>query len=335
MADLRISQLPSLGSAALQADDVVATVDISASETKKITVKDLVQKTVSLIDAGSIPSDKFSITLTAGSVDTVALADGAVTAIKLADSSSAVIATPLPSTGQFIGQLGVDGDVPYIWNGSTWLLLAQGIGTVTGGTVGAVTTDVTVVGGSASVVAKIDDSTVPAAFVAGPTASGGSVSLRPIVPADLPIAQVSTAGIVTVPSGNGLRIDGGSSGLGSDLVIDNDITPSSDNHLVSYDAKGLVIGGRAIQGSDLPLATAGTVGAISAGSGLSVDPAGELTITNNVTGAEHAVVTYDENGLITSGRDLAASDVPDLDATKITTGELPTARLACFFSLLH
>ena len=109
MADLRISQLPVLGGAALQADDVVATVDISASETKKITVKDLVQKTVSLIDPGSIPGDKFSITLTAGSVDTVALADGAVTAIKLADNSSAIVASPLPATGQFVGQLGVEG----------------------------------------------------------------------------------------------------------------------------------------------------------------------------------------------------------------------------------
>ena len=126
MADLRISQLPVLGSAALQADDVVATVDISASETKKITVKDLVQKTVSLIDPGSIPGDKFSITLTAGSVDTVALADGAVTAIKLADNSSAIVASPLPATGQFVGQLGVEGSDPYIWNGSTWLALFEG-----------------------------------------------------------------------------------------------------------------------------------------------------------------------------------------------------------------
>ena len=43
MADLRISQLPALAGAILQADDALAIVDESASETKQITSKDLVQ----------------------------------------------------------------------------------------------------------------------------------------------------------------------------------------------------------------------------------------------------------------------------------------------------
>ena len=176
----------------------------------------------------------------------------------------------------------------YIWSGSAWTAFGTGITSITGGQVGDITTTVTTVGSDVSVYAQVDDSTVPAAFLAGPTATAGSVELRTIVPADLPIASTSTAGIVTVPFGGGLAIDGGDSGLGSDLVIDNNITPSSDNQLVAYNEKGLVIGGRNIQGSDLPLATNGSVGAISAGSEFKVTPAGELQIDNQVTAAGHA-----------------------------------------------
>ena len=70
--------------------------------------------------------------------------------------------------------------------------------------------------------------------------SGGSVKLRGIVPADLPAAGLTTAGIVTVPSGGGLKIDGGTSGLESNVVIDNDITSSSAAHLVTYTDKVLL-----------------------------------------------------------------------------------------------
>ena len=68
----------------------------------------------------------------------------------------------------------------------------------------------------------------------------------------------------------------------SDLVIVADIAPSSDNLLVAYSAKGLVIGGRAIQGGDLPIAN-GSIGAISAGPEFAVTPAGQLQIKNRVT----------------------------------------------------
>ena len=76
--------------------------------------------------------------------------------------------------------------------------------------------------------------------------------------------------------------------------------------------------------SDLPLATNGSVGAISAGSEFAVTPAGELQIDNQVTAAGHASPEYNERGLITSGRDLADTDIPDLDATKIQSGVFTT-----------
>ena len=330
MADLRISQLPPLTGAILQADDALAIVDVSASETKKITSKDLIQSGIGLIDAGSIPGSKINFSLPAGSIGTTELADGAVTAQKLANNSTAVYGAALPAAGVYQGQLAVlagDGKA-YIWSGSAWTAFGTGITSIVGGQVGDITTTVTTVGSDVSVYAQVDDSTVPAAFSCWPSATAGSVELRTIVPADLPIATTTTAGIVTVPSGGGLAIDGGDSGLGSDLVIDNDIAPSSDNLLVAYNAKGLVIGGRAIQGGDLPIATNGSVGAISAGPEFVVTPAGQLQIKNQVTASGHPYVEYDENGLITSGRDLTDTDIPELDASKITSGTFPTDLLA-------
>jgi len=328
MADLRISQLPPLNGAALQADDVVAIVDLSASETKKITVKDLVQSTVALIDAGSIPGDKVTVTLPDGSVGTLQLADGSVTGIKLADNSTALFADPLPATGEYIGQLGIASGAPYIWNGNIWLPFTTGITNIQGGTIGPVTTGVTVVGDSASVLAKVDDTTVPAAFLAGPTASAGPVELRPIVSADLPVAGVDVAGVVSVPQSGGLTIDGGADGFGSDLIINNDVTPTDVVHVVAYTAKGLIKNGRPIESGDLPLATTGSAGALYPGPEFNLSASGEFTIANTVSPGEFAVVTYDGHGLITSGRNMVSADLPDINADKITDGELPTERLA-------
>jgi len=86
MADLKISQLPALAEADLAATDELAVVDGSASETKKITAKALVEKGVALIDAASIPATALA-GLSANSVVTASITDGNVTNVKLANSS--------------------------------------------------------------------------------------------------------------------------------------------------------------------------------------------------------------------------------------------------------
>ena len=330
MADLKISQLPVLPGSSLQAGDQLAVVDISASETKNITSKELVQAAIQLIDAGSIPGDKVTVTLPAGIVVTATLADGSVTAAKLANSSTAVIGASLPPVGAYVGQLGIltGNHKASVWDGAAWQPFERGILSIAGGVVGSVSTVVTTAGDNASVLAQVVDSTVAAEFLAGPTASGGQVKLRRIVPADLPLATSSTQGIAAVPTGQGLKIDGGVSGLGADLVIDNDVTASSSNYLVTYDAKGLVTGGRAIVAADLPLSSNSSVGAIIAGPEFAVAPGGVLQHSNNVTAATFAKITYDSHGHVTSGTDLAAADIPDLPAGKITTGEFPTVLYA-------
>ena len=82
MADLQISQLPTLAEADLAAGDELAVVDGSASETKRITAKALVEKGVALIDAGSIPGSALA-SLGANTVVTASITDANVTNAKL------------------------------------------------------------------------------------------------------------------------------------------------------------------------------------------------------------------------------------------------------------
>ena len=84
---------------------------------------------------------------------------------------------------------------------------------------------------------------------------------------------------------------------------------------------------RAIVPADLPDATASTKGIIQPGTGLAVN-GGTLNHSNSVTAGTYTKLTVDAQGHVSAGALLAAADVPNLDAAKITTGELPTARLA-------
>ena len=55
---------------------------------------------------------------------------------------------------------------------------------------------------------------------------------------------------------------------------------------------------------------------------LAVNPkqlATKVTANNAITGATKTKITYDSKGLVTAGADLAASDIPALDSSKITT----------------
>ncbi len=50
----------------------------------------------------------------------------------------------------------------------------------------------------------------------------------------------------------------------------------------------------------------------------------KVTANNAITGASKCKITYDSKGLVTSGADLAATDIPSLDWAKITSGKPTT-----------
>ena len=333
MADLKISELNALAGSALVSGDLVAVVDNSASETKKLTVGDLVANGVTLISDDTIPGAK--ILFGAGDVATAAVADSAittaklandgVTAAKLADESTVDLVTTLPTSGAFTGQLALDTDDNslYCWSGSAWLSLkaAGSINTVSGSTVGIVDITATTSGSSVTIAAVINDTSAANQFMAGPTGAGGAVAFRTIDGSDLPVATTSAKGGVVV-NGEGLRMDSNT------IEVDNDVTASSTHHVVTYSAKGLITGGRALTASDLPAATSSALGAIIPGTGLAVDVSGNLNHSNTATTGTFTKVTIDGQGHVTTGANLAASDIPDLPASKLTSGTIGSALIA-------
>jgi hypothetical protein len=121
MADQRISQLTKLAQADVAANDVLAIVDIGASTTKKVEAKDLFQAGANLADSASIDLIKLNQSSTT-KLGTTALADGAITAAKLANDSSIAYDSVAPGTGNFEGRGYVNSTSKYllVWDGSAF-----------------------------------------------------------------------------------------------------------------------------------------------------------------------------------------------------------------------
>lgn len=330
MADLRISELAALSGANLAANDLLAVVDSSASETKKITVSDLIGNGATLIADATIPGAKIlfgaaqipGAALVNGAVGSDQIASAAVHSSKLAANSTAQIVASLPATGGYVGQLAVETSTnkAYVWNGSTWVSFkaAGSINQIVATTSGPIQITVSTVGDVATLTVNPQSTTTGGIFLAGPAGSGGAVSGRAIVGTDLPTASNTAKGGVIV-NGEGLRMDGNT------IEIDADVSATATYSVVTHNAKGLVTASRAITAADMPAATAGAKGAVLPGTGLSVTGAGALNHINAVTSGTATKVSFDSQGHITSTSALLATDIPSLPAEKLTSGTLSAA----------
>ena len=335
MADLKISELSSLSGSDLVAADELAIVDDSASETKRITVSNLIANGVTLISDDAIPGAK--ILFGAGDITTAALADSAVTsakigadqvtATKIADNTIVNLVSDLPTSGDYTGQLALDTDDNslYVYSGSAWLnTKAPGsVNSFTDTTLGIINISTVVSSGTATITASIDNTASAAQFLAGPVGAGGTVGYRTIDGGDLPTATTTSKG--------GVIVNGGGLTVSTDTIqIDNSVTASSIKHLVTYDANGLITGGAAITSSDLPVATNLAKGAVSVptNEGLAVDANGNLSIDNTVTAGTYTKVTVTSKGVVSAGDVLTAADIPDHSATKLTSGTINSSRIA-------
>lgn len=334
MADLKISQLTSLPGGSVDAGDELAIVHLG--DTRKVTVKNLLEGGVDDMDSATIPSAKVDFaagsivaaSLATDAVTTVKIQADAVTGAKLADDSSAVvIATSLRGSGDFEGQLHVDSDTDKAsyWDGSAWVYLkaAGSVNTVTGVTSGIVNIVSAASNDSITLTPSLDNTSNANEFLAGPTGGGGAVAYRTIDPSDLPLANTSLRGAVIV-NGNGLTMDAGV------IEIDNTVTAQASPvfHKIAYNAQGLVTSSSSVAGADLPVATSSTPGAVQPGTGLVVDGVGVLNHDNAVASGTVSGISYDTEGHITNAVPLVAGDIPNLDASKITTGSLDVARIA-------
>ena len=311
MADKKITQLNPLLADDVAEQDVVPVADISANETRKVTVPDLASAGIRMMPNNSIPGSKIeneSITsaqlgkhsvhggpngeialdtitadniaaeaigsseLADGAVDTGAIQDEAVTGAKL-DPNSFDRGIDIKDD-----KVGITNDItPGTQAGITWN--QQGL--ITG-------------------------------------------SSDPIPPADLPVATETTIGAVSVPTTGGLAV----TGTGA-ISIDNTVTAAT-NTKITYDSHGLVTAGAPLEATDLPLATETTPGAVivpavDADGPTALDIAGDGSLTHapsGVNGGTFPKVTVDKYGHVIAGLALEASDIPDLSFDQITSGEI-------------
>ena len=121
MADQRITQLTALAENAVAAIDVLPIVDISASETKKVTAKDLFEAGAALADSSSIDLIKLNQS-SATKLATAAIADDAITAAKLANDSSINYGPTEPAADNFEGRGHVSSTTKYlkVYDGSVY-----------------------------------------------------------------------------------------------------------------------------------------------------------------------------------------------------------------------
>jgi len=317
VADKRISELVSLDSAGLDtANDVLAVADISAAETKKITPDALLSKAFGslppnsingdVIIDGSISGNKLeenSITdreLAPDSVNTEHIVDGAVTNDKLAGGI----------TGDKLADdsIGPDQLAENAINGAI----------------------------------HIQDRSIPGIKLEENTVTSAEIAIDAITANELADGSVDTAALqddsISTPKYQDLSvtnakladgIDGGklidgsvtadklAGSIGSDQIdsIQLDKLPNAPANTVLAGPDGGAAATstfRRLVGNDLPVATAADKGGVSvpATSGLAVTGAGALSIDNTVAPATHPVITYNEHGLVTSGRALQNADLP-------------------------
>ena len=147
-----------------------------------------------------------------------------------------------------------------------------------------------------------------------------------LVASDIPEATTSAVGGVSVPAAGGLAVTAAGA-----LSINNTVTGATRSG-ITFNDQGLITATTALVASDLPLATASTVGAVSipvASAPLAISGTGVLSIANSgVTAGTYPKVTVSAQGIVTAGTTLAAGDIPDLATTKITTGTFGTNFLA-------
>lgn len=75
-------------------------------------------------------------------------------------------------------------------------------------------------------------------------------------------------------------------------------------------------------------ATNKTLNAVHNEAAAAQETANKAVVANaDITGGTHTKITYDAKGLVTAGADLVASDIPDLAASKITSGIFAEARI--------
>lgn len=312
MADKKITELNQLAQANVNAADMAAVADISANETRKVSVPDLAQAGIRLMPADSIPGAK----LEDDAITSDKIADNAVTTDKIADG--AVTTDKIPNDAVTTAKIDDDAITSAkIADGEIKLadLDAANYGRGLDKSSSNVGITNSITGGTFAGITFTDQGLISAV---DPDGTGD------VPRADLPIATATDVGVSSIPTTGGLTITGT-----GELSIDNTVT-GAQHTKITYDEHGLVTAGENIGPADLPIATNTTVGAVQVpatdddgDTALDIAADGDLThATSGITEGTYEKVTVNKYGHVTAGTDLVAADIPNLDASKITSGTL-------------
>ena len=320
MADQKITALTELAEADVASTDVLPIADVSASETKKVSVKSLVEQGVDLIDDASIPAAKLA----------------AITPSSLGSSSGAkeFIAGPTGAGGAYSSRVIAATDLPVATDAALGGAAAGTGLTSTSGTFSVDPATASVRGGVSLPTASglnVDgsgvvshQSSVTAQTKNGFTvnASGHITAVGSIPAGDLPKATTSAVGGVFI--GSGLSV------TGSGQLNHTDSITAGTTSGITFNAQGHITATAALAATDLPVSTTTAKGGVSIPSGaLSVSGAGALTHNvSGVTAGTYPKVTVDTRGHVTAGTTLSASDIPDISAAKLTSGTIGTSLIA-------
>nr|BAR30386.1 phage-related tail fiber protein [uncultured Mediterranean phage uvMED] len=320
MADKRITELQPLEAAAVQGSvDVLAVADVSAAETKKIKVGDLVAAGLAGgVPDGSIPGSKIEentitsrelapdsvtdVELADNAVDTDAIQDGAVTTEKLADSSvtsnklaADSVTTDKIADGAVGGDQIADRSIPAVKLVQNTLTADE----IAPNAIGASeladnAVDTPALADNAVSTPKLQD-----ASVTEPKLADGAVTTNKIADGAVTVNKLAD-GAVTDDKIDGIGLDK-LPNAGSATVLAGPVSGAAATP--SY---------RKLEPTDIPTASTTTKGGVSvpASGGLAVDGAGAVGIGNSVTPNEFPVISYNEHGLVTNGRALSNSDLP-------------------------
>ena len=187
MADQRISQLTELGQNALAANDLLPIVDSSSSETKKITAKSLFQGAAALADNSTIDLATLNQS-SATKLGTVAIADDAITAAKLANDSSVNYGPTEPAADNFEGRGHVNSTTKYlkVYDGSVY----QQVIAPTAG-IEDLSVNTSKLAANAVTTAKIDASGLAAAAIATDAVTTAKIQALAVTEAKIATGAVS------------------------------------------------------------------------------------------------------------------------------------------------
>jgi hypothetical protein len=304
MPDLEITGLPVLQESSVAATDAAVVADLSANETKQLTVKALIAGGVAVIDDGDIPAVKVG-TLTTNQVPSIAIQNLAVTNDKIETSSSA-------TTGIDGGTKLRDGTVTVDKLDSS--KFDRGLSVVSSKL--GITNVVTGGAGTKNGITY--------------SAEGLITSVGDLAASDLSGAGATTSalGAVSVPTAGALAIDSNSAISIADV---SGLTPGTYAS-VTVNAKGQVTAGSTSNtASNIPTATTSSKGGVivPSNSGIDVDGSGNISIEtqSGLTAGDYTKVTVSTKGIISAASNLSGSDIPNHSAALLTSGEIPADRI--------